>query len=245
MRILIVGATSGIAKECARIWAKKSPVDLVLVGRNQAALEAMAADLKVRSAGSTAEVFALDLTDATAVAALEPKLVSLGNFDTVLIAQGELTDQTEAQASVAVIDRSITINATSVAMFAELGARLLEKTGRGNLALFGSVAGDRGRRANYSYGAAKSFIASYVQGMRHRFAGTGIKVTVIKPGPTATPMTTALATGGNLAPADVVAAQIVAGIAKGKPVIYAPGLWRIIMLVVRLIPTPIFNKLNF
>ena len=245
MRVLIVGATSGIAKECARIWAKQPDAEFVLVGRNEAALEAVAADLRVRSTTEKTSVFALDITDAVAVAALEPKLVALGNYDVVLIAQGELTDQKEAQASVSVIDRSLTLNVTSVGIFAELGARLLERSGRGNLAIFGSVAGDRGRRANYSYGAAKAFIDTYVQGMRHRFAGTGISVTVIKPGPTATAMTTALATSGKLAPADAVAKEIVAGIAKGKPVIYAPGLWRIIMLVVRMIPSPIFNKLNF
>jgi len=81
--------------------------------------------------------------------------------------------------------------------------------------------------------------------MRHRFAGSGIRVTVIKPGPTATPMTTALATSGNLASASQVAADIVSGISGGKSVVYTPGLWRYIMLVVRLIPQPIFDKLNF
>jgi short-subunit dehydrogenase len=244
MRILIVGATSGIAKECSRIWAKQNEVDFVLVGRNQKALDDVAADLRVRSKRASTHVFAFDLASADEVAAHEPEIASIGEYNIVLIAQGELTDQSAAQESVRVIAKSLQLNVTSVAMFLELGARLLEPTGRGNLAVFGSVAGDRGRRSNYTYGAAKAFIASYVQGMQHRFAGTEIKVTTVKPGPTATAMTTAMA-GRKLAPADAVAAEIVSGIKKGKPVIYAPGLWRAIMLVIRFIPTRIFNKLNF
>lgn len=219
--------------------------DFVLVGRNRQTLEAAAADLKVRGAGVSAQVFALDLTDVSAIEILEADLKALSGFNLVLVAQGELTDQHTAQSSVGALARSITINATSVAVFAELGARLLELSGGGNLALFGSVAGDRGRRANYSYGASKAFVAAYVEGMRHRFAGTKIKVSVIKPGPTATAMTAALSTSANLASAEAVASEIVAGIAKGKAAIYAPGIWRLIMLVVRLIPAPIFNKLNF
>lgn len=245
MRFLIVGANSGIAKECARIWAKQGTPELVLVGRNLSALEGVAADLKVRNPGAQTAVHALELTDAKAIENLEVELKAHGNYDVVLIAQGELTNQAEAQASVETINSSLTLNVTSVAVFAELGARLLEQNGGGRLAIFGSVAGDRARRSNYTYGASKAFIASYVQGMRHRFAGSQIKVTVIKPGPTATPMTTALATGGNLAAPDAVARIIVGAVSKGKPVVYAPGIWRYIMLVVRLIPTPIFNKLNF
>jgi decaprenylphospho-beta-D-erythro-pentofuranosid-2-ulose 2-reductase len=245
MRFLVVGATSGIAKECARIWAQQGKPEFVLVGRNQAGLDGVAADLKVRNPAVQTIVHALDLTDAEAIESLEAKLKTHGTYDVVLIAQGELTEQSEAQASVETISRSLTLNVTSVAMFAELGARLLEQNGGGRLAIFGSVAGDRARRSNYSYGASKAFIASYVQGMRHRFAGSQIKVTVIKPGPTATPMTTGLATSGNLAAPDAVARTIVGAVAKGKSVVYAPGLWRYIMLVVRLIPTPIFNKLNF
>jgi decaprenylphospho-beta-D-erythro-pentofuranosid-2-ulose 2-reductase len=244
MRLLIVGATSGIAKECARIWAKEAQPHFVLLGRNQGKLDAVAADLKVRNSSAQVTSMALDLTDPDAVSGIESDLTALGSYDVVLVAQGELTDQTDAQSSAKVLGQSLTLNVTSVAMFAELGARLLEKSGKGTLAIIGSVAGDRTRRSNYSYGASKAFIASYVQGMRHRFAGTKITVSVIKPGPTATPMTTALATSGRLASVEDVAATIVSGLAKRQGTIYAPGIWRVIMLVIRMIPTPIFNKLN-
>ncbi|MFM7030730.1 MAG: SDR family NAD(P)-dependent oxidoreductase [Micrococcales bacterium] len=245
MRILIVGATSGIAKECARIWAGKpgSQVAFLLVGRNQAGLDAVAADLVVRNPSARVRTFALDLTDPARISKLETELGALGLLDIALIAQGELTDQSLAQASTEALEKSVTINATSVALFAELSARLM--SGGGKIAVIGSVAGDRGRRANYAYGASKAFLHTFVRGMQHRFAGTGVLPIIVKPGPTATPMTTALAVSGKLAPADAVAREIVSGIAKGKKTIYAPGLWAVIMLVVRLIPSPIFDKLNF
>lgn len=249
MKILIIGATSGIAKECARIWAARStsasPNSLVLVARNAESLATTSADLRVRNKTAEVLTYASSLTDTEEISRLEPQLRAGGPYDVVLIAQGELTQQSEAQSSVSALHQSLTINATSVAVFAELGARLLEPQGKGTLAIFGSVAGDRTRRSNYSYGAAKAFLASYVNGMRHRFAGTNVNVVIIKPGPTATPMTTALATSGRLAPASAVAADIVEGIAKGKRQIYTPGIWAIIMLVVRLIPGFIFNKLDF
>lgn len=245
MRILIAGATSGIAKECARIWAQADGIELILVARDAQKLDAMAADLRVRSPKVGVQTFTLSLVDPVEVADLETKIRTLGELDVALIAQGELTDQHLAQSSAETLANSLTINATSVALFAELAARIMERQGHGSIALIGSVAGDRARRANYSYGAAKAFIDTYVRGMRHRFAGSGIRVTVVKPGPTATPMTTALAASGKLASASQVATNIVAGIAGGKAVVYTPGLWRFIMLVVRMIPQPIFDKLNF
>ena len=115
----------------------------------------------------------------------------------------------------------------------------------GTLAIIGSVAGDRGRKSNYIYGAAKGLVARYAQGLQHRLANTNVKVVLIKPGPTDTPMTALQKQEGmKLAKVDDVAAMIVNGIARGKPVIYAPGKWALIMMVVRHIPSAVFNRIN-
>ena len=55
--------------------------------------------------------------------------------------------------------------------------------------MIGSVAGDRGPRTNYAYVASKALMDRYAQGMQHRFSGSGVKVVLIKPRPTDTPMT--------------------------------------------------------
>jgi len=116
---------------------------------------------------------------------------------------------------------------------------------RGTIALIGSVAGDRGRKSNYVYGAAKGLVTRYAQGLQHRFAGSGVKVVLVKPGPTDTPMTAHLkGQGAKLAPVESVAGQIVDGIAAGKAVVYAPGKWWLVMMIIRHLPAFVFNKMN-
>jgi short-subunit dehydrogenase len=86
------------------------------------------------------------------------------------------------------------------------------------------VAGDRGRKTNYVYGVAKGLVERYAQGLKHRLAGTGVKVVLIKPGPTDTPMTAYLKQQGrNLASVEEVSQRIVKAIDQGIPVVYAPA----------------------
>ena len=107
------------------------------------------------------------------------------------------------------------------------------------------MAGDRGRKSNYVYGAAKGLVTRYAQGMQHRFAGTGVKVVLIKPGPTDTPMTAHLKSqGAKLASVEDVAGQIVDAIERGHTTTYAPRKWALIMMIIRHLPAQIFNKLN-
>jgi len=107
------------------------------------------------------------------------------------------------------------------------------------------VAGDRGRKSNYVYGAAKGLVTRYAQGLQHRLAKSGVKVVLIKPGPTDTPMTAHLkGSGAKLAGADSVARDIVRGMEKGAPVVYAPAKWAVIMMVIRHLPRFVFNKMD-
>lgn len=104
------------------------------------------------------------------------------------------------------------MNAVSPALFAEAFAELLARAGRGTLAIIGSVAGDRGRKANYTYGAAKGFIERYTEGLQYRLAGSGVAVVLVKPGPTDTPMAAPMKTrGGRPASVEEVARATVRG----------------------------------
>jgi short-subunit dehydrogenase len=121
----------------------------------------------------------------------------------------------------------------------------MERAGGGTIGMIGSVAGDRGRRINYVYGASKALMDRYAQGMQHRFAGTAIKVVLIKPGPTDTPMTAdQKARGRRLASVESVAQGTVDAIDRGTAVAYLPRKWQLIMFVVRALPDFIFNRLN-
>lgn len=244
-RIVIVGATSAIAEHCARFWLEKQPADLTLVGRDTQRIERVAKDLKVRSPQSEIRVIQAEFLNPVAINATVMDVFKSRRVDIVLIAHGSLPEQTECQLDLQCCRDALEINGVSPVLYAEAFAKEMENVDHGTIILIGSVAGDRGRKSNYVYGAAKGLVARYAQGLQHRFAGSGVKVVLIKPGPTNTPMTAHLKSkGAKLAPVEVVAKQIVEGVESTKPVIYVPGRWWLIMTLVRHLPTAVFNKLN-
>lgn len=244
-RIVIIGATSVIAEHCARLWVQNQPVDLTLVGRDTQRIERVATDLKVRSPQSQIRVVQAEFLDPEAIDATVENIVQSGNVDIVLIAHGSLPDQADCQDDLQACREALDVNGVSPVFYAEAFSKQMAKADHGTIALIGSVAGDRGRKSNYVYGAAKGLITRYAQGLQHRFAGTGVKVVLIKPGPTDTPMTANLkGKGAKLAPVEGVAKQIVEGVEAGKPVIYAPGKWWLVMMIIRHLPAFIFNKMD-
>jgi len=244
-RIVIIGATSAIAEHCARLWVKEEAIDLTLVGRNAGKLERVAADLRVRSPQSVVQIREADFVDPRAIHEIVDGIIANGAVNTVLIAHGSLPDQDVCQKDLAANYEALLINGTSPALFAEAFAGHMQRENRGNLAIIGSVAGDRGRKSNYVYGAAKGMLTRYAQGLQHRLANTGVKVILIKPGPTDTPMTAHLKQqGGKLANVADVARVIVKAIGQGKATVYAPSKWALVMMIIRHLPNFIFNKLD-
>lgn len=234
-----------MAEHCARLWLAQAPADLMLVGRSDERLRRVAADLAVRSPASNIECLVTDFADAAAIGHAVAGACAVRAPDIVLIAHGSLPDQAACQADLQASQEAMVINGLSPALFAEAFVARMEGAGPACLILIGSVAGDRGRQSNYVYGAAKGLLDRYAQGLQHRMAlnGSALQVVLVKPGPTATPMTAHLA-GQKLAPVETVAEAIVRGAAKGRAVIYAPGKWRVIMLVIRSLPNAIFHKLR-
>lgn len=244
-KIVIVGATSAIAEHCARLWVNGAVADLTLVGRDLGKTERVAADLRVRSPQSSIRVLAADFVDPPAIRHLVESIAAQGSLDIVLIAHGSLPDQAVCQQDLGVCHEALTVNGISPVLFAEAFAGHMQKANHGSLAIIGSVAGDRGRKSNYVYGAAKGLVTRYAQGLQHRLAGSGVKVVLIKPGPTDTPMTAHLKQqGGRLAKVEEVARTTVNGIGQGKRVIYAPAKWGLIMMAIRHLPFAVFKFLN-
>jgi decaprenylphospho-beta-D-erythro-pentofuranosid-2-ulose 2-reductase len=243
-RIVVIGATSVIAEHCCRLWAQRGPVDLVLVARDAARAERIATDLRVRGAGSTVEVMTADFVDARDIARVANATTAVAPVDIVLIAHGFLPEQKLCE-DIDFCRDTLVVNAVSPALFAEAFAGHFAKANRGTIAIIGSVAGDRGRKVNYTYGASKGLLARYAEGLDHRFTGTGVSVVLLKPGPTDTPMAAHhKAKGRRLASAEDVARTIMRGIDAKKLVVYAPPIWQLIMLIVRHIPRIVFRRLS-
>lgn len=245
-KIVIVGATSGIAEECARLWVKeRKELELILVGRNQLRLQRVADDLRVRSPQLIIQILQGDFTDPESIEKLVTACTTGKPVDTVVIAHGTLPDQQQCQHELSMAQQALMINGISPVLFAEAFASRMEKQDSGTIAILGSVAGDRGRKSNYTYGSAKAMIDRYAQGLQHRLADSNINVLLVKPGPTATAMTKELQEqGSRLAPATRVASEIVRAIEKRHHTLYTPKIWQMIMLVIRHLPGFIFNRLN-
>jgi short-subunit dehydrogenase len=241
--IVIVGATSGIAEQCARIWSQEPTLLLTLVGRDKDKTQALAGDLAVRNPAAEIKVVTTDFLSPKEIKHAVETISAVMPVSIALIAHGTLPDQKQCQQELDLNQQTLEVNGVSPVLFAEAFATQMEKAQQGTLALIGSVAGDRGRKSNYVYGAAKGLVTRYAQGLQHRFAHTPIKIILIKPGPTATAMTAHLPQLG-LASAEAVAATIVQGIEQGKTVIYAPKKWAVIMMIIRHLPAFIFNKLD-
>jgi short-subunit dehydrogenase len=227
------------------LWAKEAVVDLTLVGRDKAKIERVAADLRVRSPQSVIRVLEADFIDPLAIRQLVDSIAAEGAVHTALIAHGSLPDQAVCQQDLTACHDALSVNGVSPMLFAEVFVGHMQKANQGTLAIIGSVAGDRGRKSNYVYGAAKGLVTRFAQGLQHRLAGTGVRVVLIKPGPTDTPMTAHLKQqGSRLARVEDVARLIVKGVDQGKPIVYAPAKWALIMMIIRHLPNFIFNKLE-
>jgi len=243
-QIMIIGATSAIAQSVARLFATRR-ASMFLVARNPERLAVVADDLRARGA-ATVHCFAADLAEHDRhTEILDAAWAALPAMDIVLVAHGVLPDQAQCQASVSDTMHALDVNFLSVVSLLTPLATKFEANKHGTLAVISSVAGDRGRQSNYVYGAAKSGLDAFLQGLRNRLSKAGVHVVTIKPGFVATPMTAHLPQQGPLwAQPDDVAEGIVKAIDKQKDVVYLPGFWALIMLIIRLIPERIFKRLS-
>ena len=245
-RTLILGANSAIAQEIAQTCAERGD-RLFLVGRDETKLLGLLGRLpEDRIAGSS---FADFTRTADNDGLLAMAVATLGGVDEVYIAHGWLGDQLESERSFAHADAVIAANFTSVVSLLVPLVNQLEEQGHGALVVLGSVAGDRGRPRNYTYGAAKGALHLYLQGVRSRlFASTGAegaRVVTIRLGPVDTPMTVDHKKTRLFArPADV-AREIVALAASGPTDAYVPWFWRPIMGTVRNLPERVFQRFGF
>jgi short-subunit dehydrogenase len=242
-KVVILGATSAIALEVARQLAHRA-CELLLVARSAERLAEIRTDLEVRGAPQVLP-YPADLSNVSQHPGIFAfASASLPDFDTVLLAYGSMHDQKRAATSVEILVEEIQVDFVSAAAILTLFAAELERRRCGCIAAITSVAGDRGRRSNYVYGAAKGALALFLQGLRSRLYTAGVRVITIKPGPVRTPMTDDVATAVQLADPRRVARDIVRALTDRSPdILYTPPIWRLIMAVIRLIPEGLFKRL--
>jgi decaprenylphospho-beta-D-erythro-pentofuranosid-2-ulose 2-reductase len=243
-KILVLGATSGIAEATCRLWAAQGS-SLFLVARNPDKLAAVAADLRTRGASFVDTAVAdLDATD-THPTLLAHAINSLGGMDVAYLAHGILGDQTAAEQDFSTAAQILHTNFLAPVSLLTWLANYCVQRHAGVLAVISSVAGDRGRKSNYLYGSSKAGLSAFLAGLRNRVDREGVTVLTIKPGPVKTAMTANMPGNAKFANVDQVAQTIVNAIDKKTPgELYVPFQWAPIMFVIRHIPDRIFKKLN-
>src|SRR5271170_4462559 len=240
-KILVLGATSGIAEATCRIWAARG-ASLFLVARNAEKLAAVAGDLRARGA-SYVDTAVADLDDTEKHPQLLAHAVnSLTGMDIAYLAHGILGDQAEAEQDFDAAAQILYTNLMAPISLLTWLANFCVQRRSGVLAVISSVAGDRGRKSNYVYGASKAGLSAFLAGLRNRVDREGVTVLTIKPGPTRTAMTAGMPKSERFADVDAVAESIVAAINKRKDNLYVPFQWQPIMFVIRNIPDRIFKS---
>ena len=241
-RVLVFGATSAICQELLKIYAFRG-ASFYLLGRDEEQLEAIGRDLAVRGGGFLGSA-AYNFNDWERHDQELAQAVSiLGQADVAIVAHGSLPDQSQCEISNAAVKACIEDNFSSAAMIIHSVAQQLSLQGHGTLAVLSSVAGDRGRKSNYTYGAAKAGIDTLLEGMRGRFSATPVNIVNIKPGLISTPMTAGMKQGLLWSTPEKIAPMIFDAISRGKSVCYVPGYWRLVMLVIRWLPAGIMARL--
>ena len=240
-KVFVAGATSAIAQALARLCAARGDA-LFLVARDPDRLQAVRLDLMARGAPVVETLVAdLDVLERHP-AIVEEAWSRMGGLDTALIAYGVLLDQQECRDLPAEAARQVHTNFVSpVSLITALAARF-EARGAGSIVALGSVAGDRGRQSNYTYGASKGGLAIFLDGLRHRLAVRGVHVLTVKAGFVDTPMTRAFPKGALWAAPARVAEDILRAIDRRQAVLYTPWFWRWIMAVIRNLPRGILHR---
>src|ERR1700722_3757468 len=212
-KILVLGATSGIAEATCRIWAAQG-ASLFLVARNAEKLAACAQDLRTRGA-SYVDTAVADLDDTEKHPALLAHAVnSLTGMDIAYLAHGILGDQQHAEQDFNTAAQILHTNFMAPVSLLTWLANYCVQRHSGTLAVISSVAGDRGRKSNYLYGSSKAGLSAFLGGLRNRVDREGVTVLAIKPGPTRTAMTVGMPKSEKFADVDSVAESIVKAIDK-------------------------------
>jgi decaprenylphospho-beta-D-erythro-pentofuranosid-2-ulose 2-reductase len=245
MKVVFLGATKGIGRALARRMAARGD-GLFLLGRDARDLAASARDLEARGASGPVGTARCDLAES---ASFEPALsaaaTALDGFDTVVVSAGLFGTQDRLEQDPVLTEALLAANFSGTILFCEASRKRLLARGGGTLCAISSVAGDRGRKPVVLYGASKAGLSYYLEGLDHRYRAAGLRTVCVKPGFVRTSMTEGLKPPPFAAEADEVAAVALRAIDRGTPLVYAPPIWRLVMLVIRHLPRFVMRRLGF
>jgi short-subunit dehydrogenase len=245
VKVAFLGATKGMGRALARLMAVRGD-RLVLLGRDANDMERSARDLEIFGAVRPVGAVYCDLLRPESFApALEQAASAMGGIDTVVVTAGLFAGQDDLEADAQRRQELLQADFVNTIESCEHARVRLLAGGGGTLCVFSSVAGERGRKPVVLYGAAKAGLSHYLEGIDHKFHAQGLRTVVVKPGFVKTGMTAGLKPPPFAGEPDGVARVVLRAIDRGTPVVYAPPIWRWIMLVIRLLPRAVMRRIGF
>jgi NAD(P)-dependent dehydrogenase (short-subunit alcohol dehydrogenase family) len=245
VRVAFLGASKGIGRALARLLAERGDA-LFLLGRDVKDLAKSARDLELRAGKGGVSCASCDLERPEGfAAALDAAEGALGGLDAVVVTAGLFATQDRLERDPALLARLLQANFTGTVLFCEEARRRLLAKGGGTLCVFSSVAGERGRKPVVLYGAAKAGLTRYLEALDHRFHAAGLRVVCVKPGFVKTSMTAGLPSPPFAGEPEDVARVALRAIDRGTPVVYAPPIWRFVMLAIRALPRFVMRRVGF
>ena len=246
MKVAVLGATKGMGRALARLMVERGD-DVFLLGRDPSDLERSAHDLEVRGGGDRVVGTArCDLEDPGGfTAALDAAEKGLGGLQVVVVTAGLFATQDRLEADSELTRRLLTVDFAHTVLFCEHARKRLLARGGGTLCVFSSVAGERGRKPVILYGAAKAGLSRYLEGLDHKFHALGLRTVCVKPGFVKTSMTDGLPAPPFAGEPDAVARVVLRAIDRGQPVVFAPPVWRWVMVIIRMLPRALMRRIGF
>lgn len=245
MKAVILGAASGMGRAIARQLVERGDSVFVL-GIGAEDLAKTAADLAARNPKSVVGHAVCDLERPEGFAeALDAADAGLSSFDTVIVTAAMFATQDALEADIELARRLVTVNYANTVVFCEHVRKRLLARGGGRLAVFSSVAGDRGRKPVGIYGSSKAGISHYLESLDHKFHAAGLNVLCVKPGFVKTGMTAGLKPPPFAGEPEQVARAVIRALDAKKALIYAPAIWQLVMLVIRHLPRFVMRKIGF
>jgi NAD(P)-dependent dehydrogenase (short-subunit alcohol dehydrogenase family) len=240
----VIGASSGIGEAIARRLAAEG-ARVALVARRADRLEEITGEINASVGEERALAVAHDVRDAELVPELFQRIArSLGGLDLVVYAAGIMHEVDSDEFDPGKDLDMLAVNLSGAVAWLDPAADRFGRLGRGTIVGIGSVAGDRGRTGNPVYCTSKAGLHAFLEALRNRISRTGARVVTIKPGFIDTAMTRGLDGLFWLISAERAAEIILRHASRGTTTAYVPARWRIVMLIIRSIPSILFRRLN-
>jgi decaprenylphospho-beta-D-erythro-pentofuranosid-2-ulose 2-reductase len=236
--VLVLGGTSELAQATLAEMDLRPGARVALAGRDAAALAA------VPVPGAETVVLSWDAADVAAgVTVIDRAVAELGDLDVVLAAAGVLGEQERAEADPAHAAEILQTNLVGLAAALLPAAAQLRRQGHGVLVVFSSVAGLRGRRSNFVYGASKAGLDALSEGLAASLVGSGARLVLVRPGFVRTKMTEGREEAPFTTTPKVVGVAVAAAIRRGKAVVHVPRVLGPVFVAMRMLPRPVFRRL--